>query len=86
MERLEMLMAAQEAGQRRLLSLQDKMTDIDAEIPALDREPKRSKDDQNGGQQREFSAEEMKLMILCVWTEPALLGSTKTALKFRHEI
>ena len=29
---------------------------------------------------------QMKLIILCVWAEPAVLGSTKTALKFKHEI
>ena len=25
---------------------------------------------------------QMKLILLCVWAEPAVLGSTKTALKF----
>ena len=29
---------------------------------------------------------QMKLIILCVWAEPAILGSTKTALKFKYEI
>ena len=29
---------------------------------------------------------QMKLMLLCVWAEPAVLGSTKTALKFKYEI
>ena len=29
---------------------------------------------------------QMKLIILCVWAEPAVLGSTKTALKFKYEI
>ena len=29
---------------------------------------------------------QMKLLILCVWAEPAILGSTKTALKFKYEI
>ena len=29
---------------------------------------------------------QMKLIFLCVWAEPAVLGSTKTALKFRYEI
>ena len=28
----------------------------------------------------------MKLIILFVWAEPAVLGSTKTALKFKCEI
>jgi hypothetical protein len=28
----------------------------------------------------------MKLILLCVWAEPAVLGSTKTALKFKNEI
>ena len=28
----------------------------------------------------------MKLILLCVWAEPAVLGSTKTALKFKYEI
>ena len=27
-----------------------------------------------------------KLILLCVWAEPAVLGSTKTALKFKYEI
>ena len=27
-----------------------------------------------------------KLVLLCVWAEPAVLGSTKTALKFKCEI
>ena len=25
-------------------------------------------------------------LLLCVWAEPAILGSTKTALKFKYEI
>ena len=29
---------------------------------------------------------QMKLILLCVLAEPAVLGSTKTALKFRDEI
>ena len=28
---------------------------------------------------------QMKLILLCVWAEPAVLGSTKTALKFKYE-
>ena len=28
---------------------------------------------------------QMKLIFLCVWAEPAVLGSTKTALKFKYE-
>ena len=26
-----------------------------------------------------------KVILLCVWAEPAVLGSTKTALKFKYE-
>ena len=29
---------------------------------------------------------QMKLMLLCVWAEPAVLGSAKTALKFIYKI
>ena len=29
---------------------------------------------------------QMKLILLCVWAEPAVLGSTKTALKFKYKI
>ena len=29
---------------------------------------------------------QMKLIFLCVWAEPAVLGSAKTALKFKYEI
>ena len=29
---------------------------------------------------------QMKLIPSCAWAEPAVLGSTKTALKFKHEI
>ena len=29
---------------------------------------------------------QMKFILLCVWAEPAVLGSTKTALKFKYEI
>ena len=29
---------------------------------------------------------QMKLILLCVLAEPAVLGSTKTALKFKYEI
>ena len=29
---------------------------------------------------------QMKFIVLCVWAEPAVLGSTKTALKFKYEI
>ena len=29
---------------------------------------------------------QMKLIILCVWAERAILGSDKTALKFKYEI
>jgi hypothetical protein len=28
---------------------------------------------------------QMKLILLCVWAEPAVLGSAKTALKFKYE-
>ena len=28
---------------------------------------------------------QMKLILLCAWAEPAILGSTKTALKFKYE-
>ena len=28
----------------------------------------------------------MKVILLCVWTERAVLGSAKTALKFKYEI
>jgi hypothetical protein len=28
----------------------------------------------------------MKLTVLCVWAEPAVLGSAKTALKCKHKI
>ena len=34
----------------------------------------------------ECSTIQMKLILLCVWAEPAVLGSTKTALKFKYEI
>ena len=29
---------------------------------------------------------QMKLRLLCVWAELAVLGSAKTALEFKHEI
>ena len=29
---------------------------------------------------------QMKLMLLCVWAERAILGSAKTASKFKYEI
>ena len=29
---------------------------------------------------------QMKLVLLCAWAEPAVLGRTKTALKFKYEI
>ena len=29
---------------------------------------------------------QMKLILLCVWAEPVVLGSAKTALKFKYEI
>ena len=29
---------------------------------------------------------QMKLILLCVWAESAVLGSTETALKFKYEI
>ena len=29
---------------------------------------------------------QMKLILICVWAEPAVLGSTKTALKLEYEI
>ena len=29
---------------------------------------------------------QMKLILLCVWAEPAVLGSTKIALRFKYEI
>jgi hypothetical protein len=29
---------------------------------------------------------QMKLILLCVWAEPTVLGSTKTALEFKYEI
>ena len=35
---------------------------------------------------RELQTIQMKLILLCVWEEPAVLGSTKTALIFKYEI
>ena len=29
---------------------------------------------------------QMKLILLCVWAEPAILGNAKTALRFKYEI
>ena len=29
---------------------------------------------------------QMKLILLCFWAEPAVLGSAKTALKFKYKI
>ena len=29
---------------------------------------------------------QIKRILLCVWAEPAVLGSTKTVLKFKYEI
>ena len=29
---------------------------------------------------------QMKLILLCVWAEPAVLGSAKTALKFKFKV
>ena len=29
---------------------------------------------------------QVKLILLCVWAEPAVLGSAKAALKFKYEI
>ena len=29
---------------------------------------------------------ELKFILLCVWAEAAVLGSTRTALKFKYEI
>ena len=29
---------------------------------------------------------QIELILLCVWAEPAVLGSAKTALKFKYEI
>ena len=42
-----------------------------------------------GGQRytyRVLQTIQMKLILLCVWAEPAVLGSAKTALKFKYEI
>ena len=36
--------------------------------------------------QRVLQTIQMKLILLCVWAEPAVLGKTKTALKFKYEI
>ena len=41
-----------------------------------------------GGQRytyRVLQTIQMKLVLLCVWAEPAILGSVKTALKFKFE-
>ena len=35
---------------------------------------------------REIQTIQMKLILLCVWAEPAVLGSTKTALKLKYDI
>ena len=35
---------------------------------------------------RVFETIQMKLILLCVWAELAVLGSSKTALKFKYEI
>ena len=43
----------------------------------------------SGGQRytyRVLQTIQMKLILLCVWAVPAVLGSTKTALKFKYEI
>ena len=34
---------------------------------------------------RVFQTIQMKLILLCVWAERAILGSAKTALKFKYE-
>ena len=36
--------------------------------------------------QRLLQTIQMKLLFLFVWAEPAVLGSAKTALKFKYEI
>ena len=44
---------------------------------------------QSGAQRytyRVFQTIQMKLILLCVWVEQAVLGSAKTALKFIYEI
>ena len=35
---------------------------------------------------RVLQTNQMELILLCVWAEPAVLGSTKIALKFKYEI
>ena len=35
---------------------------------------------------RDVHTIQMKLILLCVWAELAILGSAKTALKFKYEI
>ena len=35
---------------------------------------------------RVLQTTQMKLIVLGVWAEPAVLGNTKTALKFKYEI
>ena len=35
---------------------------------------------------RLLQAIQMKLILLCAWAEPVVLGSAKTALKFKYEI
>ena len=37
-------------------------------------------------QYRVLQTIQMKMIFLCVWAEPAVLGSAKTALKFKYEI
>ena len=34
----------------------------------------------------ELQTIQMKLILLCLWAEPAVLGSAKTAFKFKYEI
>ena len=35
---------------------------------------------------RVFQTIQIELILLCVWVEPAALGSAKTALRFKYEI
>ena len=39
-----------------------------------------------GNAQKVLQTIQMKLILLCVWAEPAVLGSAKTALKFIYKI
>ena len=78
-----------EAKQRLIKTVRLRLPSVAHLIPTLDLKIIVLHRDPRGVQRytyRVLQTIQMKLILLSVWAEPAVLGSTRTALRFKYEI